>query len=264
MSALPRCRGRRSWIVTFLAIALVLALATAAYAYWSATGNTNISGAAGSVGAGQKPTFSVSGRDVTLSWGAATNASSYTVARTNVSPGSLSTTLNGSCAGTVSGTSCTDTALPLDGTNATTWTYTDRGKLASWTGAASPASDTVTIPGPSLSLGTTSFTTGGGTTSATVANFFDNEGVTYCVDSVQFMPCRQDARHRHGPRDRRYQDHRDDHDSREPVDQRAHRLRDRQPRQPADRLDLGGPGCYPQHDRIPRAPVRRRSRSRRT
>src|SRR5207237_957571 len=48
--------------------------------------------------------------------------------------------------------------------------------------AASPGSATVNVPGPALSLGSSSFTTDGGGTNATVSNFFDNEGVAYCLD----------------------------------------------------------------------------------
>ena len=36
--------------------------------------------------------------------------------------------------------------------------------------------------------GISSFTAGGGSTTATVANFFDSEGVTYCLDSST-LPC---------------------------------------------------------------------------
>ncbi len=169
------------------AFALVLLFAGIALAYWSSTDSSNEADAravAGSVGAGQAPTFTVSGRNVTLSWGAATNATSYTVARSNVSPQSLSTTLTGSCLGTVSGLTCTDVGLPENGNAATNWTYTDTGHIGSWIGPESPASAQVTIPAPSLSLTTSTFTTAGGTTDATVASFFDNEGVTYCIDLV--------------------------------------------------------------------------------
>ncbi len=187
--AVPRATNRRiRRLVGALGVVfgIVLFSAGVAFAYWSYIDSSNAHTAeavAGSVGSGQQPTLvSVSGRDVAITWGAATNATTYTVARANVAPGGLSTTVSSTCAGTVSGTSCTDSGLPENGTAATTWTYTDTPFLDNWQGPTSSASAVVSVPGPTLSLGATSFTTNGSTTSATVANFFDNEGVTYCVD----------------------------------------------------------------------------------
>jgi hypothetical protein len=182
---LRRMLSHRALVVVGAAFAFVVLAAIAAFAFYSYTdsSNTHVArAAAGSVGTGQQPTATVSGRDVTVSWGAATNASAYNVARANVSPQALSTTEHGTCASSVAGLSCTDTGIVENGTAATNWTYTDTGTLHAWTGPVSPNSATVTVPGPTLSLGTTSFTADGGNTSATVANFFDNEAVTYCVD----------------------------------------------------------------------------------
>src|SRR5207247_20791 len=146
----------------------------AALAYFAYTDSSNSHTAAaqgGTVGAGQTPTgFSVSGRDVTFNWGGANNALTYTVARTNVAPGGLSTTVHGTCTGSFSATNCTDTGLPESGTAATTWTYSDTPFRYNWQGAASSTSAQVSIPGPALGLTTTSFTTAGGSTSATVTN----------------------------------------------------------------------------------------------
>ncbi|TMB90902.1 MAG: hypothetical protein E6J45_07880 [Chloroflexi bacterium] len=193
-------RGRRTglrharWVITLpgaVAAATLLSV-VAVYAFFAYTDSSNAHTAAaqgGSVGAGQTPGgFSTSGRDVTFSWSSASNALSYTVARSNVSPGSLSTTLHGSCAGSISATTCTDGGLPENGLAATTWTYADTPSRYNWQGAASSASAQVSIPGPTLSLAATSFTTAGGSTNATVANFFDSEGVTYCIDSSA-TPC---------------------------------------------------------------------------
>ena len=172
--------------ITGLAVTLGLLIlgAAAAFGYWMTTDSSNSAVAiAGSVGAGQQPSATtISGRDVTLSWASATNAATYSVARSNVSPQSLSTTEHGSCASAVSGTSCTDTAVPENGSVATNWKYTDTPQLHNWTGSTSSLSATVTVPAPTLSLGGTSFTADGGSTSATVSNFFDTEGVTFCVD----------------------------------------------------------------------------------
>ena len=179
-------RRRRLLVGLGAGVGVVLFGVGAAFAYWTFTDSSNAHASqavAGTVGAGQPPTpVSVSGRDVSLSWTAVSPATSYSVARTNVSPGGLSTTVSSSCSGSVSGTSCTDAGLPEYGTAATTWTYTETPFLDNWQGTASAPSAVVSVPGPTLSLGTSTFSTTGGTTSATVANFFDNEGVTYCVD----------------------------------------------------------------------------------
>jgi hypothetical protein len=183
-------RTRRLIVALGAIFAIALIGAGTAFAFWSYIDSSNAHTAeavAGSVGTGQQPSLvSVSGRDVSISWTAATHASSYTVARANVAPGSLSATVTSTCAGSVSGTSCTDAGLPENGTSATTWTYTDTPFLDNWQGTASTASAVVSVPAPTLSLGKTVLTAGG-TTSATVANFFDNEGVTYCL--AQTSPC---------------------------------------------------------------------------
>ena len=176
-----------SYMVLFVCT-FILASGTPAVAYWTTTGSGSGGAAATTLGAGQRPTATVSGRDVTLSWGAVTNAATYSVARSNVSAPSSSTELHGSCTSSVSGTSCTDTGLEENGVAATNWTYRDTPDLINWVGATSPASATVTVPGPNLSLTTGSFTTAGGTTSATASHFFDHEGVTYCLDTT-IAPC---------------------------------------------------------------------------
>ena len=183
--ARSRSLRRRSMAVVVVLGTLVGGLigVTIAWALFSATSAAEANSfTAGSVAAGHQPTATVSGRDVSLSWGAVSTATGYTVARSNVSPQSLATSEHGSCASSVAGLSCTDTGVVESGTVATNWTYSDTPQLNNWQGAASPASTTVVVPGPSLSLGATSFTVNGSTTNAVVANFFDNEGITYCVD----------------------------------------------------------------------------------
>src|SRR5665213_416885 len=180
--------GRSLNFVVLFACTFILASGTPAFAYWTTTGSGSGGAAATTLGAGQRPTATVSGRDVTLSWGAVTNAATYSVARSNMSSPSSSTALHGSCTSSVSGTLCTDTGVEENGVAATNWTYSDTPDLINWVGATSPASATVTVPGPNLSLTTGSFTTAGGTTNATVSHFFDHEGVTYCLDTT-IAPC---------------------------------------------------------------------------
>lgn len=166
------------------AFGMMLLLAGAALAYWVTSSSSNAATAdAGAIGPAGTPSASVSGRDVTLNWGTATNASAYTVGRSNVSPQSLSTTESGTCASSVSAptTSCTDTGVAENGTSATNWTYAVTPRLYTWNGPSS-ATGTVTIPAPTLSLSTATFKENGGTATATVAHYFDSENVTYCVD----------------------------------------------------------------------------------
>jgi len=174
------------------AAAATLLCITAAFAFFAATDSSNghtAEATAGSIGGGQQPALgSVSGRDVTINWTAASNAATYAVARANVSPQSLSTTEHGSCASSVSGTQCTDTGLLENGTSGTNWTYTNTPQLDNWTGSTSAASATISVPAPALSLVSSSFTADGGSTNATVSNFFDSEGVTYCLDQ-NTTPC---------------------------------------------------------------------------
>jgi len=175
---------RLGLVVMWAALGVIVLAGGAALGYWISTDASNPGSAvAGSVGAGQLPSATVSGRDVTVSWSGATNATSYTVARSNVAPQSLSTSVGGTCTGSVSSTTCTDVGTPENGSVATHWTYADTPGLFSWVGTTSAASAQVDVPAPSLALTATSFTTAGGTTSATVASFFDNESVTYCLDA---------------------------------------------------------------------------------
>jgi len=177
----------RRWLsaAVVCAVACITQLVDASFAYWSLTDSSMPGGAiAGAIGAAAAPTASVSGRDVTLAWGAASNATGYAVARAG-----FSSSVGGTCSGTVSATACTDTSLPENGGSSTAYTYTDTGKLYNWTGPTSAASATVTIPAPALTLTTTTYSTGvAATSSATVTSFFDSEGVTFCLDQST-LPC---------------------------------------------------------------------------
>lgn len=185
-------RARTLGVVVLLTVGFVIASATAAWAYLSASSTGSALATAGTVTRGRTPTATVSGRDVTLSWPSSTLSNGtpvreYIITKTNV-PGSLAATLTTSCAGTVSLTSCADKGLAENGASETTWTYTVTPDFDQWKGAPSPGV-TVTVPGPALSLKTTSFTTGGGTTAATVKNYFDTETVYFCVTADLATTC---------------------------------------------------------------------------
>jgi|GEM_PF-6161995 len=188
MKARHTRRSQRIARVLLFAVGFMLFSATAAYAFFSSTSDGTGLAKAGQVNGGNSPSGTVSGRDVALTWTAATLSnghavSGYTVTKTNVAPGTLSTTVNGSCAGTPSASPCTDKGVAENGTSATTWKYTVTPVYDQWKGNPSSTSATVTVPGPTLSLATTSFTTSGGTTTATVSNYFDTEIAHFCVTS---------------------------------------------------------------------------------
>lgn len=187
-------RGRILTVVGAVLSVLIIG-AGAAFAYYQVTASGSGLAKAETVNTANTPmTPTVSGRDVSLTWNdstlsdGSTAATGYTISKTNVTPGTLSTTVNGTCSGTVtpgaSTTSCTDTGLAENTTNATTWKYTVSADYDMWQGITSSASSTVSIPGPTLSATISGVTTSGGSaTSVTVANYFDNETVTYCIDN---------------------------------------------------------------------------------
>lgn len=190
-SRAPRpAQWRRRLLVAVCGSAVGLGIVGAgvAFGYFLASDSSSPAQAvAGSLGAGQQPSATVSGRDVSLTWGSASHASAYSIGRTNTVPGSLSGSVGGTCSSSVAGTSCTDAGVPENGTSSTTWSYTDTPTLFSWQGATSTARS-VAVPGPTLALTSTAFTADGGATTASVANFFDNEGVTFCVDASSSCP----------------------------------------------------------------------------
>ncbi|MHB8329705.1 MAG: beta strand repeat-containing protein, partial [Acidimicrobiales bacterium] len=177
-------RARKLVVVLGVVAGFSVAAAGTAFAFWTFVDSSNTQQAeatAGRVGAGGQPgQTGVSGRDVTIAWSAAAQAGSYSVTRSNAQ--GLSNTEHGTCASSTTGLTCSDAGVVESGTSTTNWSYTDTPARSLWTGPTSPPSATISVPGPTLALGSSSFAAGGGSTSATVANFFDNEAVTYCVD----------------------------------------------------------------------------------
>lgn len=83
---------------------------------------------------GATPAATATGGDVSVSWSAVTAGGalvSYTIRRFDASSG-VPATAGGSCAGTVAGTSCTETGVPSG-----TWRYAVTPVRAGWTGAES-------------------------------------------------------------------------------------------------------------------------------
>lgn len=173
--------SRRATLIIALVLAATLGPAGSAGAAWRPTAATGAGGArAAALPAGPAPSATVTARSVAVSWPAPTGApepTGYTVERTLSGGGT--TAAGGSCAGTVTGRSCTDTDLATG-----TYTYRVRATRAGWTGAAGAPSGSATIAAPSLSLGTTSFGPSGGPSAATLAGFAAGETVTFRLDAA--------------------------------------------------------------------------------
>jgi hypothetical protein len=115
-----------------LSVLAALVLAGAGSAAWSANVSGNGNAKAGAL-VGNAPTATKSGVvtiSVALTWVATPRATGYIIQRTG-GVGSL----GGTCTGTLTATSCTDTpVVPLN-----TYSYTVTPVAGSWTGTTSPA-----------------------------------------------------------------------------------------------------------------------------
>ncbi|MGZ5398149.1 MAG: N,N-dimethylformamidase beta subunit family domain-containing protein, partial [Mycobacterium sp.] len=140
-------RGSRP-VGVAVAVAGLLTAAVATFAAWNigaAPGAGAVSKASSIPAPGQPATAAVGDRAVALSWNAVTlpsggAVSGYTV---NASPagGGSPRAGGGTCAGTVTATTCTDDTLP-DGT----WEWRVAAVFGPWTSLPSPASTPVAIP----------------------------------------------------------------------------------------------------------------------
>ena len=123
-----------------VAAAVGLTVAASALAGWSASGSGDGAAAATSLAAGPTPTATAPALSltITVSWSATPLATGYVLTRRNglgvvESPG-------GTCAGTVAGTSCSETVL------AGTHSYAVAPRRAGWSGVAGPESAALTVP----------------------------------------------------------------------------------------------------------------------
>jgi hypothetical protein len=136
-------RTRAPWLV--IGILLVSGIGSAAYAFWQSISSSNFAAAAGDVVMpGSKPSASVTGADISVSWAAGPTSggravTGYTVARYDAATGGSKTPATGACSGTVTVLSCADQNVPGG-----TWYYTVTPTIALWNGAESPRSDGVT------------------------------------------------------------------------------------------------------------------------
>jgi hypothetical protein len=132
----------RWFLVTALAVAV--GFPGGAAAGWSLTGSGAGAAKAKTLGSGNVPTATKSGRKVTVSW----TASSYTnggapagyfVNRYDASTGAVQT-IGANCAGTIAGLTCTENSVPSG-----SWKYTVTPTTANWRGPESAKSATVVV-----------------------------------------------------------------------------------------------------------------------
>ncbi|GAC1326844.1 MAG: hypothetical protein NVSMB13_12580 [Mycobacteriales bacterium] len=177
----PMNKRPRLLLVSMLAGGLSVSL-TAANAAWLADGSGVASSAAATTNAGNSPTVTVTGRNADLSWSAATYStgaavSSYLITRYDSSGVSAQTMTAGSCLGTVTATSCTETAVPSG-----TWRYTVTPTNGNWRGAES-AQVSAVVGLPTLTL-TPTYTTTPVTLTGSVANFVVGQTLQFRLDNA--------------------------------------------------------------------------------
>jgi hypothetical protein len=157
-----------------------LAVATPAQASWNAGGGSGHSySKARSLGAIAAPTVGATGRSVSVSWSAPSDGAppaGYVVKRYDGS--NQSQAVGGNCAGTVTGTSCTETVVAPG-----TWTYKVAAvRGANWRGAES-AGSSVTVSAPSLTLTPATVNSFPTALSGAVDGFIAGQAVTFRLDN---------------------------------------------------------------------------------
>jgi len=136
--------------------------------------------------AGPTPQVAVTGRNVTVSWPAATlrggePVSGYQVRR--VAADGTGATVGGSCSSTLTGLSCTETTVAPG-----TWSYGLTALLAGWTGAEGPRT-AVTVGAPAFSVTSPATVTSlPATVTATVANYAGPAALTFRLDDAATGP----------------------------------------------------------------------------
>ena len=127
-----------------IAVAVAVGLPGGAAAGWSLTGSGGSAAKAKTLGAGNVPTTSASGKKVTVSWAASsyTNGGApggYLVKRYDASTGVVQT-IRAACSGTITALTCTENNVPSG-----SWQYTVTPATGNWRGPESAKSVTVTV-----------------------------------------------------------------------------------------------------------------------
>lgn len=164
---------RASVVLALVALWCAVLGPLSATATWSAASKPPGTGNA-AVGSLQRPSAPVAtsaGSTVTLTWTASNRADGVAVSRYTVQrydPQGAVQAVGGSCAGTVSGTGCSDSGVP-DGT----WRYAVTPQLAAWSGPQSALSAGVLVDAtpPSLAVPTRNGLSGGSAQSGSTVWF---------------------------------------------------------------------------------------------
>jgi hypothetical protein len=133
------------WFLPLFALAAVaVGFPGGAAAGWRLVGSGSGAAKAKTLGAGNAPTGSVSGRKVTLSWTASSytnggTAAGYVVRRYSASTG-VAQMVGSACAGTIASLTCTES-----GVSAGAWQYTVTPATGNWRGPESAKSTVVNV-----------------------------------------------------------------------------------------------------------------------
>jgi hypothetical protein len=130
----------------FLAVVAAVAVGFpgGAAAGWSLTGAGSAAAKAKTLGSGNAPSASKSGRKVTVTWTASSYVEGgapggYLVRRYDASSGALQT-IGANCSGTITALTCTENNVPNG-----SWKYTVTPATGNWRGPESAKSATVTV-----------------------------------------------------------------------------------------------------------------------
>ncbi len=160
------------------AIAVLLALPALAAAAWNSSGAGNGYAKADSLAAGTTPTASVSSRSVTIDWSAPGGVPSAGYIVKRYSTGGAEQTIGANCSGTVSGTSCTENAVPPGN-----WRYSVTPARQNWRGTESGQSTAVTVDAPALAVSPTNVTSLPQVLTGSINNFVPGQTVTFRLNN---------------------------------------------------------------------------------
>lgn len=171
---------RRILLATLVAALVCTAVASAA---WLASGSGLAYSEANTAPAGNVPTASVSGQNVTVSWTASSfpgggAVSGYVVKRYDQNDNAQTVLSN--CTGTISGLTCTESSVP-----AGAWRYTITPKHSNWTGPESAKSATVTVVPTCSNPGTQTVT-------ADADTYLKEDGATTNFGTSTFLDVKSD------------------------------------------------------------------------
>lgn len=174
---------RRIRPILLAALVLLLVPGTA-FASWIVVGTGTGAGRADTVPVGTAPSVAVTGRNVTVSWPAAsfadgTPVTGYRVARYDA-VSQIAATVATACDGVVTALSCVEAAVPPG-----TWRYRVTPVQASWTGTEGPQSPIATVASPSFGFASSvTITSLPDTRAGTVSGFVTGESVRFRLDGA--------------------------------------------------------------------------------